>query len=150
MRQYCQGVYTWKIYRVWMKKKKTLDGIRFNQPATSLAIRHMAANSNSCCSKNTGREQQQQRQQQHAVCINTCQAHNTSYNIIIPGISGPPKKRTRWKWNHHGEILNALILPVHPLRFLRCRTGSNGAFWTPKTKPKNKGEDDIERFTPSD
>ena len=52
-----------------MKKKKTLDGIRFNQPATSLAIRHMAANSNSCCSKNTGREQQQQRQQQHPAYI---------------------------------------------------------------------------------
>ena len=63
-----------------MKKKKTLDGIRFNEPAAFFAIRHMTANSN-----DNSTEQQQQRQQ-HSVCISTCQACNTSYKITVPGI----------------------------------------------------------------
>ena len=122
-----------------MRGKKTLDGIRFNEPATIFAIRHTTSNSSSCCSNNTGTEQQQQRQQ-HSGCIHTCQVYNKAYSSKMPGISGPrgiclqnhttpnktkrwkkngtPRKkmRTRWELNHH--MLMALNLPVHPFRFL--------------------------------
>ena len=53
--QYCQGVPS-KIHRVWMKANKT--GMRFNGPATNLAIWHTMTNSSRkqqhcCCSNNT-------------------------------------------------------------------------------------------------
>ena len=57
------------------KTKKTLDGIRPNEPACIFEIRHMT-NSNSCGSNNIGIEQQQQQRQRHSVCINTCQARH--------------------------------------------------------------------------
>ena len=85
MRQYWQGVLTFKTNRVWMKRNKPLDGIRFNESARSFAIRHTMTNSISCCSNNTGTEQQQQRQQD-SICMNTCQVYYTSYSSITPGI----------------------------------------------------------------
>ena len=36
MRQCCRGVHTLQINRVWMKRKETLNGIRFDEPATIL------------------------------------------------------------------------------------------------------------------
>ena len=65
-----------------MKRKKTLDGIRFNEPRTMFAIRHAMTNSGSCCSNNTGTQQQQQRQQ-HSVCINTCQVYTTARRTAV-------------------------------------------------------------------
>ena len=42
----------------------------------------------------------------------------------------------------------ALILPVHPLRFLHCYVKRSVPKLT--TKPKNESEDEIGRFSPSD
>ena len=128
-----------------MKRKKTLDGIRFNGPATIFAIRHTTTNSSSCCSSNDTSTEQQQQRQQHSVCINTCQVYNTvrrtavqhrAYQVLEVRLDcettrrqakkrrekkktadQAKKLRARWDSNRHADMLMALILPVHPLRF---------------------------------
>ena len=125
-----------------MKRKKTLDGIRFNEPRTMFAIRHAMTNSGSCCSNNTGTQQQQQRQQ-HSVCINTCQVYTTARRTAVQyrvhqvlEVLGCETTRRQTKrnekiWQHtkksraplgsnHLEMLMEWNLPVEPLRFLHC------------------------------
>ena len=64
-RQYCQGVHTLNIHCILMKINKTLDGIGFNEPATTFAI-HAKTKSSSCCSNNADPEHQEERQE-HSV-----------------------------------------------------------------------------------
>ena len=84
--------------------------------------------------------QRQQHSRHTGMCINTCQAYNTSYSSIIPGITGPrgttrwwnqtaPKKRWKkvlhtqkkqralWGSNNQLETLTEWKLPVQPLCF---------------------------------
>ena len=46
-----RGTYM-KKKNVFENEKKTIDGIRFSEPATVFTIRHTMTNSNGCCSKN--------------------------------------------------------------------------------------------------